>query len=645
VVTNLVQLTVGTNASFTQLHILNNSKVTNIFAYVGYNLGSQSNTVLVDGAGSHWEHGNLDLGEHGGWNRLIITNGASVSGGRCYYGYLTPATNQTIVVTGSGSRWLLTNNISAGKGGNSRIVVTNGGIVSCAGLGLWDQDAVVITGSGSSWTNVTLTMSSSNKIVITNQGSMVTSGTANVGSANPIYSNNMVMVAGPGSAWRQTALYVGNASSFNQLLLTEGGTIMSGNATVGGASSSNNQMLVTGAGSLWTNLSGVTVGSAGKANQLVVSNSGTAVSFACFIGSAAGSDLNNVLVTGSNSTFKVRGDFRVGSGGTRNYLVATNGASAFANRLIIGNGNNSNSVTVGNGSLLVTNDITVACGALTLNAGLVKSDRIVLSNNAANGRLIFNGGTLQTHSITGYTSLQYIGNGVSPATWEMLDDGTNIFSPGGELIVSSNGCLKGAGTIIGDVSLAAGATISPGATLGGIGVVGYLALYDGSTTVMDLDATTSAADRINVSSGVISYGGTLQLTNVSGAYSNGQTFALFNALGYGGRFTNVIPATPGPGWRWNTNGLRIDGTLRVAAVPTPPPHLRPPTFSGSNLSMAVSGGNAYEPCYLLSTTNVMLPFTSWSRLKTNSFNSSGNVTITIPKSPGDPQRYYTVQVP
>lgn len=641
VVTNLVQLTVGTNAAFTQLHILNNSKVTNLTAYVGRNSGSRSNTVLVDGVGSHWKHGDLYLGDSGAWSRLIITNGASVSGGECYYGYSANATNQTIVVTGFGSRWLLTNGIGAGKGANSLVVVTNGGIISCGGFGLGNYDAAVLTGSGSIWSNTSFTMGFSNTLMIANQGVMVTKDTVNIGWG----SAGIAMVSGPGSWWRQNELFVGVHGSFNKLILTEGGTILSGNTTVGRFSSSSNQMIITGSGSLWTNLSSVTVGVTGRVNQLVISNSGTAVSLSCFIGSAPSSDLNNVLVTDSNSTFKVRGDLRVGSIGTRNYLVATNGASIFANRLIIGNGSNSNSVTVANGSLLVTNDIVVACGALTLNAGQITADRIVLSNDFGNGRLIFNGGTLQTHSITGYTSLQYIGNGVSPAMWEMLDNGTNSFSPWGGLVVSSNACLKGDGTIIGDVTLAAGASISPGASIGNIGVIGYLFLNNGCTTVMDLDATTSASDRIIVSLGVISYGGTLQLKNLSGSYSNGQAFALFSALGYGGRFTNVIPATPGLGWRWNTNGLRIDGTLRVAAVPTPPPVLNPPTFNGSNLSMSVAGGNAYEPCYLLSTTNVLLPFTSWTRIKTNSFSSSGGVTFSVPKPPGDQQRYYAVQVP
>jgi hypothetical protein len=79
---------------------------------------------------------------------------------------------------------------------------------------------------------------------------------------------------------------------------------------------------------------------------------------------------------------------------------------------------------------------------------------------------------------------------------------------------------------------------------------------------MELDATTRTNDLIRGLTSV-TYGGTLALSNLSGTITASSAFKLFNANSYGGAFTSITPASPGPGLAWNTNALTIDGTLRV----------------------------------------------------------------------------------
>jgi hypothetical protein len=137
----------------------------------------------------------------------------------------------------------------------------------------------------------------------------------------------------------------------------------------------------------------------------------------------------------------------------------------------------------------------------------------------------------------------------------------------------------------------------------------------------------------------------LAVTNLSGTLSNGNSFKLFTAVSYDGAFTSIIPASPAANLRWATNGLVIDGVLRVASTPTPPPVFgRIALLEGTNLAINASGGVPYEPAYLLSTTNIALPVTNWLYLATNTFAASGSVSFTNVVPAGEPQRYYLLQV-
>jgi hypothetical protein len=88
-------------------------------------------------------------------------------------------------------------------------------------------------------------------------------------------------------------------------------------------------------------------------------------------------------------------------------------------------------------------------------------------------------------------------------------------------------------------------------------------------TIMELNAATGTNDLIRGLT-TVTYGGTLSLSNLTGAISASNAFKLFNATTYRGAFAALTPATPGPDLAWNTNTLVTDGTLRVVStVPAP----------------------------------------------------------------------------
>jgi T5SS/PEP-CTERM-associated repeat protein len=458
-------------------------------------------------------------------------------------------------------------------------------------------------------------------------------------------------VTGANSLWtNRDLLNVGGSSSFNLLLITNGGRVANGTyAKVGnGNLASNNMAIVTGANSVWTNGSFLSIGHyGGSGNRLVVTNGGLVQNGDGYIGGFSGSSNNIVEVTGAGSRWSSAGIY-VGTFDSSNQLVVANGGTVLAtNTLVVGYdaASSNNLVTVAGGNLIVTNTAgtgvtDVRRGALTLNSGLLLTDSLTLTNGAPSV-LPFNGGTLQTRNtvITNGSAL-IVGDGTSLATLDLFGNGTHSFNSG--LSIANNALLMGNGTVIGNVTNASGGTLSPGASIGQLNVSGNLVLAAGSTNIFELNNTLGTNDNI-VGLAAVSYGGNLVVTNLSGTLANGNTFKLFTATTYGGAFSSLVPPTPGAGLRWNTNGLTVNGTLGVVSVSLPNiSNIQ--LLNGTNLVITTTGGTPFDPVYLLTATNVATPMTNWVYAATNYFDLAGNVSITNSITPGEPQRYFRLAV-
>jgi autotransporter-associated beta strand protein len=210
------------------------------------------------------------------------------------------------------------------------------------------------------------------------------------------------------------------------------------------------------------------------------------------------------------------------------------------------------------------------------------------------------------------------------------------------LTLSSGQTLTGSGTIYGSLTVGGNATVSPG----GSGVLGVLTITNSvilqGTTSLKLNKSGLTNDVIVGGTNIL-YGGTLVLTNLGGTLTNGDSFKLFAAAGYGGSFTNIMPAIPGANLAWNTNGL-TNGTLKIVTAPTTPPKIGSIAFAGANLVLGGTSALGGVKYCVLASTNLMLPLANWTALATNVFDTGGNFTFTNAMNTNAPQQFYLLQV-
>ena len=144
----------------------------------------------------------------------------------------------------------------------------------------------------------------SNTLVINNGGKVI--GRFSVIGSGPECSNNYVLVTDTGSVWSNVTLDVGESGSGNSLVIGNGGKVFSEESSIGFVSSNNN-VLVTGTGSVWSNDYELDVGAIGSGNSLMVNNGGKVFDYYGRIGGNNGyggnGSNNSVVVSGSGSVW------------------------------------------------------------------------------------------------------------------------------------------------------------------------------------------------------------------------------------------------------------------------------------------------------------------------------------------------------
>jgi fibronectin-binding autotransporter adhesin len=216
------------------------------------------------------------------------------------------------------------------------------------------------------------------------------------------------------------------------------------------------------------------------------------------------------------------------------------------------------------------------------------------------------------------------------------------------LTLASGQTLAGIGGITGSLVVSPGATLSPSGSNTTIGITtganstGTIAAsrtvtLDG-TTVLKLDGS-GVNDEVTAGTS-ITYGGTLSLDNISGSpLAAGNSFQIFSAASYTGSFASITPPSPGPGLAWGTSQLNI-GVLNVV----PQPVINSVAASSGNLVFSGTNGTAGAMYYVRTTTNLLTPLTNWVAITTNTFNGSGDFSVTNAITPGTPQRFYQIEL-
>lgn len=220
-------------------------------------------------------------------------------------------------------------------------------------------------------------------------------------------------------------------------------------------------------------------------------------------------------------------------------------------------------------------------------------------------------------------------------------------SLGDTSVTVSGGVLSGAGSIQGQVTVQFGAVLAPGAAgIGQMTLNGPLTMDYGSTLWIEVDKTTGQYDSVLLWNWAYFGGATLVVSNVAGSFAPGDTFVILNAQPgmLSGYFETIVPATPGPNMAWDTSTLMTDGTLRVVSTVVPQPQLRA-SVSGGNLVLSGTGGQPYAMYYVLTSTNVTAPLSTWTPVRTNYFDGDGRMTETLPINSGERARFYAIGMP
>ena len=352
---------VGSNTFADVLLIQDGGVLSNKVGYLGYGASSSNNTVLVSGSGSTWSNGNsLVVGLSGSGNSLVISNGGNVFSSDGNY---------------KGSH------IGHSAGSNSVLITGNGS--------LWRSPGQIIVGD----------ISAGNSLVISN-GGQVADNFGFVGFNGG--SNNNVVVTGAGSAWNNsTNLSIGNSGGGNSLVISDGGQVLDASGYMGVDSfRGGNAVLVTGADSIWTNRGDLFVGfdrgNSGKANSLVISNGGQVFDNSGYIGYSFVSTNNTVRVM--DGAVWRNNALRVGFQGKDNALLV-NGGSVLATNVVVGFASTTcdNLIQLDSGSVIVTNGTADAVfevrqGKYVQNGGLLQVDRFIMTNSCA--QFVRTGGTL-----------------------------------------------------------------------------------------------------------------------------------------------------------------------------------------------------------------------------------------------------------
>lgn len=295
------------NSSSNSWVIADGVRLTGQFARMGFN-NATNNSVLITGSGTRWSNQVFQLGVASSvGNQMTMSNGATVDVLNDVYVGDSYSHSNRMILTGSGTRLSMSNNMSWMLIGNNlahhnTLVASNGAEIKSynARVGNGSTSTLAqVSGAGTVWTNYRDfklgDSGSANKLTVDSGGRLVSDELyAAQGTAS---SNNTVTVSGAGSRLTLvTNLYVGaNGATSNKMVIDNGGVVSDVKGYLGRWNGYTNHALVSGTGSLWDNASELYVGFEGSVgNRLSVSNGGAFQAPVLYISRDSGSYSNFV---------------------------------------------------------------------------------------------------------------------------------------------------------------------------------------------------------------------------------------------------------------------------------------------------------------------------------------------------------------
>jgi len=422
----------------------------------------------------------------------------------CATALFTPLSQAQNLVVGDNSSGVTTNITSGTNSYDNTVIGNNVGA---------DSNSLTVDGSGTLLTNsaeVTVGQAGSGNSMAVSDGGVVANVDGYIGRSTDS-ANNTVLVTGSGSRWAVGELRVGRSGIGNSLVISNGGTVAGANTNHIGRnpSSANNSVLVTGAGSMWTISNQLNVGTLGSGNSLVISNGGRVQNTLGRIGSGGASVNNSALVTGLGSTWSNSSTLTVGNSGSGTLTVANGGSVAATGITIAASNGSAGTLNIGR---FGTNDTagtitapTIAFGSGTGTINFNQSNATTLSNAiSGNGTLNQRGaGTTILSASNTYTGATTVAAG------KLVVDGSIAASA---VTVQSGGTLGGSGKV-GATTIQSGGTISPGNSPGNLTVQGNLVWNGGGNYNWQVLGTTNTAGfAAGVTWDLLTVNGTLDLT-------------------------------------------------------------------------------------------------------------------------------------
>jgi autotransporter-associated beta strand protein len=397
------------------------------------------------------------------------------------------------------------------------------------------------------------------------------------------------------------------------------------NGIIADKSSSTGTLLKQGAGKL--SLGGVSTYSGNTfinngTVQLTTGDDRLPAGTAIYLGQSASANLGVFDLNGRNQ--EIAGLNSVTGINTNATLknAVTNSAAAAILTL-----SGSGTYAYGDGSTNNSGIITGAIGLLKTGSGI----QTLGDSNTYTGNTIVSAGTL---ALSGTGSINNTPVIVVAASATVDASGRTD----GALTLSSGQTLNGSGTVRGVLNAASGSTVASGsATDPGVLIVTSNATLNG-TTVMKLNPSDETNDVLSVG-GTLTYGGVLNVTNLSGTLKAGDRFKLFNASAYTGSFSATNLPVLSNGLLWDTSPL-TNGVVNVVSGILPMPYITGFSLSGTNLIFSGTNGLADGTYTLLTSTNVALALTNWTAIATNTFDGSGHFNFTNGIDPNAPLQFY-----
>ncbi len=270
-----------------------------------------------------------------------------------------------------------------------------------------------------------------------------------------------------------------------------------------------------------------------------------------------------------------------GSGTAGNGTVNLNSGVLFTNTIQrINNGGGLASLNFNGGTLRARSDQGELFPAFTSGTSEILAGGAVIDTNGFNvgtavgldgigGLTKLGAGTLTLNGVSTYSGPTVISQGML-----VLGPGASL-NPSSSITVAASAAFDGSAlagglniplsqTISGNGSVNGNTTVdgtlSPGTSVGTLTFAGNLTLN--GETLIELDRTGApVSDRVVVS-GILDYGGTLDVSLTGGTLQLGDTFDIFDAASFTDSFSVVnLPSLSGD-WSWD-NRLGVDGSLRV----------------------------------------------------------------------------------